>query len=42
MKRGYQGAEVPIIFEERRLGQSKMSLKIVLEALYKVWLIRFA
>ena len=25
--------EVPIIFEERRLGQSKMNLKITLEAL---------
>lgn len=37
---GFLGAEVPIVFEDRRVGQSKMSSKIVLEALYKVWLIR--
>lgn len=39
-KRGYKVKEVPIVFEDRRVGQSKMSLKIVLEAFYKVWLIR--
>lgn len=39
-KRGYKVLEVPIVFEDRRVGQSKMSLKIVLEAFYKVWLIR--
>ena len=39
-KCGYQIKEVPIVFEDRRVGQSKMSLKIVLEAFYKVWLIR--
>lgn len=39
-KRGYKVQEVPIVFEDRRVGQSKMSLKIVLEAFYKVWLIR--
>jgi dolichol-phosphate mannosyltransferase len=37
---GFKGAEVPIVFEDRRVGQSKMSFKIVLEAFYKVWLIR--
>lgn len=37
---GFNGVEVPIVFEDRRVGQSKMSSKIVLEALYKVWLIR--
>lgn len=37
---GFRGLEVPIIFEDRRVGHSKMSSKIVLEALYKVWLIR--
>ena len=37
---GFNGLEVPIIFEERRVGQSKMSLKIVLEALHRVWSIR--
>lgn len=39
-KCGYKIKEVPIVFEDRRVGQSKMSLKIVLEAFYKVWLIR--
>ncbi|AGH95712.1 polyprenol monophosphomannose synthase [Pseudobdellovibrio exovorus] len=37
---GYKVQELPIVFEDRRVGQSKMSLKIVLEAFYKVWLIR--
>lgn len=39
-KRGYKVREVPIVFEDRRVGQSKMSLKIVIEAFYRVWLIR--
>jgi dolichol-phosphate mannosyltransferase len=39
-KKGYPVKEVPISFEDRRVGQSKMSLKIVLEAFYRVWLIR--
>lgn len=38
---GYKIKEVPIVFEDRKIGQSKMSLKIVLEAFYKVWMIRF-
>lgn len=40
LKLGFQGLEVPILFEDRRVGQSKMSLRIVLEAFYRVWLIR--
>lgn len=40
-KLGYKSREVPILFEDRRVGESKMSLKIVLEAFYKVWLLRF-
>ena len=40
-KKGFTGAEVPITFEDRKVGQSKMSLAIVLEAFYKVWLLRF-
>jgi dolichol-phosphate mannosyltransferase len=40
LKKGFKGAESPIVFEDRRVGQSKMSLKIVLEAFYRVWLIR--
>jgi dolichol-phosphate mannosyltransferase len=41
LKNGFQGVEVPIVFEDRRVGQSKMSLDIVLEAFYRVWKIRF-
>ncbi len=41
LKNGFKVLEVPIIFEDRRVGQSKMSLKIVLEALYRVWGFRF-
>jgi len=33
-------AEVPITFMERRVGESKMSTRIVVEALYRVWMIR--
>ncbi|MGZ3723792.1 MAG: polyprenol monophosphomannose synthase [Bdellovibrionales bacterium] len=40
MKLGLRGREVPIVFEDRRVGQSKMSSKIVFEALYRVWGIR--
>lgn len=40
LKAGCRVKEVPIIFEDRRVGQSKMSTKIVLEAFYKVWQIR--
>ncbi len=41
MKKGFKGTETPIVFEDRRVGQSKMSLKIVIEAFYRVWLMRF-
>lgn len=40
-KSGFVFTEVPIIFEDRRVGKSKMSLKIVLEAFYKVWQIKW-
>ncbi len=40
LKAGCRGNEVPILFEDRRVGQSKMSFKIVVEAFYRVWLIR--
>lgn len=42
LRKGFKGVEVPILFEDRRVGQSKMSLKIVLEAFYRVWSIRFS
>lgn len=38
---GYRIAERPIYFEERRLGQSKMSLQIQLEAAIRVWQLLF-
>jgi dolichol-phosphate mannosyltransferase len=37
----FQVVEVPIVFEDRRIGQSKMSLKIVLEAFWRVWKMKF-
>jgi len=40
VKRGFRVIEVPIVFADRRVGQSKMSKRIVLEALRKVWSIR--
>lgn len=41
LRKGFRGTEVPILFEDRRVGNSKMSLKIVLEAFYRVWVMRF-
>lgn len=40
LKRGFKSIEVPILFEDRRAGQSKMSMRIVLEAIYRVWLLK--
>ena len=36
LKNGFSVAEIPIVFEDRRVGQSKMSRKIFLEALVMV------
>jgi dolichol-phosphate mannosyltransferase len=41
-RHGLRIAEVPIHFNDRRLGQSKMSLKIQLEAAARIWQVRFA
>jgi len=41
LKRGFRIVETPIIFVDRRVGQSKMSRAIVAEALVKVWALRF-
>jgi dolichol-phosphate mannosyltransferase len=41
LKKGFRVSEVPIVFEDRRVGSSKMSRKIFLEALWKVWKLRF-
>jgi dolichol-phosphate mannosyltransferase len=40
IRAGFQVVEVPIVFSERRAGGSKMSGAIVLEALWKVPLLR--
>jgi dolichol-phosphate mannosyltransferase len=40
-KLGFKYAEFPLIFEERREGQSKMSSAIVREAIWRVWGLRF-
>jgi dolichol-phosphate mannosyltransferase len=41
-RRGFKYYEVPIFFENRRVGVSKMSKSIFFEALLNVWKIRFA
>lgn len=40
LRAGCKGLESPILFEDRRVGHSKMSSRIVFEALYRVWLLR--
>ena len=40
LRKGFRVKELPIVFVDRRVGQSKMSKRIVLEALRKVWSIR--
>ena len=42
LRAGFRVAEVPIVFADRRVGQSKMTKAIVFEALWKVWLIRLS
>ncbi|MEW6016095.1 MAG: polyprenol monophosphomannose synthase [Candidatus Zixiibacteriota bacterium] len=39
-KKGMRLKEIPIVFVDRRLGASKMSKKIVREAIWKVWYLR--
>jgi dolichol-phosphate mannosyltransferase len=39
---GFSVAEVPIVFRDRRVGSSKMDRSIVLEAIWRVPLLRFA
>ena len=40
-KMGFRVIEVPIHFPDRRVGDSKMSRRIVAEALLSVWKLRF-
>jgi dolichol-phosphate mannosyltransferase len=39
-RRGFDPLEIPIVFTERETGESKMSKKIVLEAVWKLWKLR--
>jgi len=41
IKRGMRLVETPIVFVDRKVGQSKMSRAIFVEALAKVWALRF-
>jgi dolichol-phosphate mannosyltransferase len=41
IERGFEVVEVPIVFRNRRSGSSKMSGSIVLEAIWRVPLLRF-
>lgn len=36
-KLGYKIAEIPIYFEDRRIGQSKMTMPVKFEAAWRVW-----
>lgn len=40
-KKGFRICEIPIIFVDRRVGVSKMSKKIVREAVWIVWKLKF-
>jgi dolichol-phosphate mannosyltransferase len=39
-KGGYRIAEIPIVFVDRSLGESKMSKHIIREAVWRVWVLR--
>lgn len=41
LKAGFKVKEIPIVFEDRRVGQSKMSARIFIEALVMVLKMRF-
>jgi dolichol-phosphate mannosyltransferase len=40
-RRGFKLGEIPIVFVDRTLGESKMSKRIVREAVFKVWKLRW-
>ncbi|MCC6749641.1 MAG: polyprenol monophosphomannose synthase [Deltaproteobacteria bacterium] len=40
LKQGFRVEELPIVFVDRRVGQSKMSRKIFAEAVWMVWRLR--
>ncbi len=42
IRRGFRVTEVPIVFTDRQVGRSKMSRRIVTEAMRNVWAMRFS
>ena len=42
LRRAFRVREIPIVFEERRVGRSKMSRAVFLEAVWRVWSIRLS
>lgn len=40
-RKGFRIREIPIVFTDRDLGESKMSRRIIWEAVWKVWKLRF-
>lgn len=41
-KKGFSITEIPIVFTDRKVGASKMSTNIILEALFLVWKLRLS
>jgi dolichol-phosphate mannosyltransferase len=41
-KMGFRIAEIPIVFTDRKFGDSKMSTKIIREAFLLIWKLRLA
>lgn len=41
-QKGFYIGEIPIVFEDRVQGKSKLSKRIVLEAIFRVWQFRFS
>ena len=40
MQNGFRIGEIPIVFVDRTAGESKMSKRIVREAVWRVWKLR--
>jgi len=40
-KLGFRALEIPIYFEDRRIGRSKMDMRIKLEAAWRVWQVKW-
>lgn len=40
-KMGYRSVEIPIYFEDRRVGSSKMTMPVKLEAAWRVWEVKW-